>query len=43
MKLLDRKQRNDFKRINRNQNNVYSKDKAALPRISLMTAKVSHP
>ena len=33
------KQRNDFKRINRNQINVYSKDKAALLRVSLMTAK----
>ena len=34
------KQRNDFKRINRNQINVYRKDKVALPRVSLMTAKV---
>ena len=37
------KQRNDFKRINRNQINVYSKDKAALLRVSLMTAKVFTP
>ena len=42
-KLPDMKQRNDFKRINRNQINVYSKKKAALLRVSLMTAKVSHP
>ena len=39
-KLPDSKQRNDFKCINRNQINVYSKDKAALPRVSLMTPKV---
>ena len=39
MKLPDTKQRNDFKRIYRNQVNVYSKDKTALLRVSLMTAK----
>ena len=39
MKLPDTKQRNDFKRIYRNQVNVYSKDKAVLPRVSLMTGK----
>ena len=43
MKLPDRKQRNDFKRIYRNQINLYSKDKAALLRVSLMTAKVFTP
>jgi hypothetical protein len=37
LKLLGTKQRNDFKRIYRNQVNVYSKDKAVLPRISLVT------
>ena len=37
---IDSKQRNDLKCINRNQINVYSKDKAALPRVSLMTPKV---
>jgi hypothetical protein len=30
LKLPDTKQRNDFKRIYRNQVNVYSKDKAVL-------------
>ena len=39
MKLPDTKQRNDFKRIYSNQVNVYSKDKAVLPRISLVTGK----
>ena len=39
MKLPDTKQRNDFKRTYRNQVNVYSKDKAVLPRISLVTGK----
>ena len=39
MKLPDTKQRNDFKRIYRNQVDVYSKDKAVLPRVSLMTGK----
>ena len=39
MKLPDTKQRNDIKRTYRNQVNVYSKDKAVLPRVSLMTAK----
>ena len=39
MKLLDTKQRNDFKRIYRNQVDVYSKDKAVLPRVSLVTGK----
>ena len=39
MKLPDTKQRNDFKRTYRNQVNVYSKDKEALLRVSLMTAK----
>ena len=39
MKSPNTKQRNDFKRIYRNQVNVYSKDKAVLPRVSLMTAK----
>ena len=39
MKLPDTKQRNDFKRTYRNQVNVYSKDKAVLPRVSLMTGK----
>ena len=37
------KQRNNFKRINRNQIHVFSKDKAALLRVSLMTAKVFTP
>jgi hypothetical protein len=39
LKLSDTKQRNDFKRIYRNQVNVYSKDKAVLPRVSLVTGK----
>lgn len=39
MKLPGTKQRNDFKRINRNQVNVYSRDKAVLPRVSLVTGK----
>ena len=39
MKLPDTKQRIDFKRIYRNQVNVYSKDKEVLPRVSLMTGK----
>ena len=39
MKLPDTKQRNDFKRTYRNQVNVYSKDKAVLPRVSLVTGK----
>ena len=39
MKLPDTKQRNDFKRIYRNQTNIYSKDKVALLRVSLKTAK----
>ena len=39
MKLLDTKQRNDFKRIYRNQVDVYSKDKAVQPRVSLVTGK----
>lgn len=39
MKLPDTKQRNDFKRIYRNQVDVYSKDKAVLPRVSLVTGK----
>jgi hypothetical protein len=39
LKLPDTKQRNDFKRIYRNQVNVYSKDKAVLPRVSLGLAK----
>jgi hypothetical protein len=39
LKLPDTKQRNDFKRTYRNQVNVYSKDKAVLPRVSLMTGK----
>ena len=39
MKLPDTKQMNDFKRTYRNQVNVYNKDKAALLRVSLMTAK----
>jgi hypothetical protein len=39
LKLPDTKQRNDFKRIYRNQVNVYSKDKAVLPWVSLMTGK----
>ena len=39
MKLPDIKQRNDFKRTYRNQVNVYSKDKAVLPRVSLVTGK----
>ena len=43
MKLPDSKQKNDFKRIYRNQINVYSKDKVTLLRVSLMTAKVFTP
>ena len=39
LKLPDTKQRNDFKRTYRNQVNVYSKDKAVLPRVSLVTGK----
>ena len=39
MKLPDTKQMNDFKRTYGNQVNVYSKDIAGLPRVSLMTAK----
>ena len=39
LKLPDTKQRNDFKRIYRNQVNVYSKDNAVLPRVSLVTGK----
>ena len=39
MKLPGTKQRNDFNRNYRNQVNVYNKDKAVLPRISLMTGK----
>ena len=39
MKLPGTEQRNDFKRIYRNQVNVYSKDKAVLPRVSLVTGK----
>ena len=39
MKLPDTKQRNDFKRTYRNQVDVYSKDKAVLPRVSLVTGK----
>ena len=39
MKLPDTKQRNDFKGTYRNQVNVYSNDKAVLPRVSLMTGK----
>ena len=39
MKLPGTKQRNDFKRNYRNQINVYRKDKAVLPRISLVTGK----
>ena len=39
MKLPDTKQMNDFKRTYRNQVNVYSKDKAVLPRVSLVTGK----
>ena len=39
MKLPDTKQRNDFKMTYRNQVNVYSKDKAVLTMVSLMTGK----
>jgi hypothetical protein len=39
LKLPGAKQRSDFKRIYRNQVNVYSNDKAVLPRISLVTSK----
>ena len=39
MKLPDTKQRNDFKRIYRNQVDVYSKDKAVLPMVSLVTGE----
>ena len=39
MKLPDTKQRNDYEGTYRNQVNVYSKDKAALLRGSLMTGK----
>jgi hypothetical protein len=39
LKLLDTKQRNDNKGIYRNQVDVYSKDKAVLPRVSLVTGK----
>jgi hypothetical protein len=39
LKLPGTKQRNDFKRIYRNQVNVYSKDKAVLSKISLVTGK----
>jgi hypothetical protein len=39
LKLPGTKQRNHFRRIYRNQVNVYSKDKAVLPRISLVTGK----
>jgi hypothetical protein len=39
LKLPDTKQRNDFKRIYRNQVDVYSKDKVVLPRVSLVTGK----
>ena len=43
MKLPDTKQRNDYKRTYRNQINVYNKDKVALLKVSLMTAKVFTP
>jgi hypothetical protein len=43
LKLPDTKQRNDFKRIYRNQTNIYSKDKVALLRVSLLTAEVFTP
>jgi hypothetical protein len=39
LKLPDTKQRNDFKRIYRNQVEGYSKDKAVLLRGSLVTGK----
>jgi hypothetical protein len=39
IEVTDTKQRNDFRRTYRNQVNVYSKEKAVLPRVSLMTAK----
>jgi hypothetical protein len=39
LKLPGTKQRNDFKGIYRNQVNVYSKDKAVLPRVSLEIVK----
>jgi hypothetical protein len=39
LKLPDKKQRNDYKSTYRNQVNVYSKDKAVLSRVSLMTGK----
>ena len=39
LKLPGTKERNDFERTYRNQVNVYSKDKAVLPRVSLMTGK----
>jgi hypothetical protein len=39
LKLPDTKQRNDDKGTYRNQVNVYSKDKAVLPRVSLVTGK----
>jgi hypothetical protein len=39
LKFPDTKQRNDFKGTYRNQVNVYSNDKAVLPRLSLVTGK----
>ena len=39
LKLPGTKQRNDFKRIYRNQVDVYSKDKAVLPMVSLEIVK----
>jgi hypothetical protein len=39
LKLPDTKQRNDFKGTYRNQVSVYSKDKAVLLRVSLVTGK----
>jgi hypothetical protein len=39
LKLPGTKQRNDFKRIYRNQVDVYSKDKAVLPMVSLVTGE----
>jgi hypothetical protein len=39
LKLPDTKQRNDYKGTYRNQVNINSKDKAVLPRVSLMTGK----
>jgi hypothetical protein len=39
LKLPDTKQRNDYQGTYRNQVDVYSKDKAVLPRFSLVTGK----